>query len=65
MFTWLKNWSNWTRLGAAILVVALNYIFAWGLSTEVIIGLGIALAIPAELWGFLTKLIAKLFHKEP
>ena len=63
MFAFLKNWTNLVRLGAAILIVVLNYILSWNLSMEVIVGLGAALAIPIELWDFITKVITKLFHK--
>ena len=64
MFTWLTNWQNWFRLIIAAVVVILNYVLGWGLSTEAVIGIGAALAIPTELWAFISGLITKLFKKE-
>jgi len=60
MLDFLKNWVNYVKLLVAGIVVACNYIFGWGLDSEAIAGIGVALAIPVELWGFVTDLIAKL-----
>ena len=63
MLSFLTNWVNYVKLAVAALVVILNYALGWNLGTEGIAGIGAALVIPVELWGFVTNLLAKLFSK--
>ena len=64
MFDWMFNWVNIVKLATAGLVVGLNYALGWGLDSQSIAGIGAALAIPVELWGFVTELLAKILSKQ-
>ena len=64
MFDWMFNWVNIVKLCTAGLVVGLNYALGWGLDSQSIAGIGAALAIPVELWGFITELLAKILSKK-
>ena len=64
MFDWMFNWVNIVKICVAGLVVGLNYALGWGLDSQSIAGIGAALAIPVELWGFITTLLAKILSRK-